>query len=797
MTVLDRWQVVRTRAGEFGEPEELAELWQGGLELDGVAPVATLAPVDDDHDWWHRATLLADEPVVVDFVGLSFPATVFVDGQQAAQCVSMFLPVRVPLGPGEHEIAVCFHSLNGWLTTRRPRGRWRSSLVGPPGLRWARTTLLGRAPVYGDVPIPIGFWRPVTVTAQRAVLDVVVTPDPGSGIVEATGRAPDGELAYTIEGPDGLVVADGRAPVTDGVFTIREQIAAPELWWPRGYGAQPLYHLRLSLDGQHIGQRTFGFRSLGALETDGGFGLCVNGVDVFCRGATWFPPDPVALTVDDATVRGQVSALADAGANMIRIVGGLVPERPVFFEICAELGVLVWQDAMLATFDPPAELTGVIVEEVTTILRAVSGNPALAVVSGGSETLQRPEMLGLDGAARAIDLIDVALPEAVAQTAAVPYVRSSPAPPPGGDDLAIRPDSGVAHWFGVGGYLRPLSDVRTAGVRFAAECLAFANPPSTAAVERHFGSAAVAGHDPRWKAGVPRDRGASWDFEDIRDFYVREVFGEDPAAVRRVDPERYLDLGRLAVAEAMLRCFGFWRRADSGCRGALVLAGKDARPGAGWGLLDVDGAPKTALQALRRVWAAQSVVLSDEGLSGIRVDVHNDTPTAARGELTLTATDATGQIVAEAHRGIEVPAHSSLTFVDSQLSGVFRDLSHAFRFGPPTADAVEAVVRLGEPARVLRDALVVHPRGTQVHTGLRAVAENVDGSWELEISASVALRYVSIDAPGWRASDNYFHLPAGRPYRVLLTAGSAAGPQPGGEVGSPDSYARAAIEVKQ
>lgn len=794
--MLDRWRVVRTRAGEFGKPQELAELWSGGLELGAVAPVATLAPVDDDHDWWHRATLRADEPVIVEFAGLSFPATVFVDGHPAAQCVSMFLPVRFPLGPGEHEIAVCFQALNGWLATRRPRGRWRSSLVGPPGLRWARTTLLGRAPVYGDVPVPIGFWRPVTVTAQRAALDVAVTTDPGSGIVEVTGSAPGAELAYTIDGPDGLVAAAGRAAVADDAFSIRAAVGEPHLWWPRGYGAQPLYRLRLSLDGQQIAQRTFGFRTLSALETDGGFGLCVNGVDVFCRGATWFPPDPVALTVEDATLRGQVSALADAGANMIRIVGGLVPEQPAFFEICAELGVLVWQDAMLATFDPPAELTGLIVEEVTTILRAVSGNPALAVVSGGSETLQRPEMLGLDSAARAIDLIDEALPAAIADTA-VAYVRSSPAPPPGGDDLAIRPDTGVAHWFGVGGYLRPLSDVRTAGIRFAAECLAFANPPSAEAVERHFGSAAVAGHDPRWKAGVPRDRGASWDFEDVRDFYVREVFDEDPAEVRRIDPERYLELGRLAVTEAMLQCFGFWRRAQSGCRGALVLAGRDARPGAGWGLLDVDGAPKAALQALHRVWAAQSVVLADEGLSGIRVDVHNDTPTVACGELILAATDATGQLVAEAHRDIDVPAHSSRTFVDSQLSGVFRDLSHAFRFGPPTADAVEALVRLGEPARVLRDALVVHPRGGQIHTGLRAVAEHIDGSWELEISAGVALRYVSIDAPGWRPSDNYFHLPAGRPYRVRLAAGTDAGTQPGGGVGSPDSHARAVIEVPQ
>jgi beta-mannosidase len=68
------------------------------------------------------------------------------------------------------------------------------------------------------------------------------------------------------------------------------------------------------------------------------------------------------------------------------------------------------------------------------------------------------------------------------------------------------------------------------------------------------------GSRPDWKAEIPRDRGSSLDFEDVRDFYVREVFGGNPLAVRRVDPERYLELGRLAIAQAMLQCFVFWRQ---------------------------------------------------------------------------------------------------------------------------------------------------------------------------------------------------------------------------------------------
>ena len=722
---------------------------------------------------------------MLEFGGLTFPATVFVDGVEVAECVSMFVPVRVRLEPGAHEVAVRFGSLSAWLTTGRPRGRWRSNLAGPPGLRWARTTLLGRAPVYGDVPVPVGFWRPVTVAGGRTPLTAAVTADPDSGAVGVTGSGPDGELRYAIEGPSGDLVATGRVQVTAGRFTIDSAVPDPRLWWPHGYGAQPLY--RLQLETSHGSTtRTFGFRSIQATDAGGGFGLRVNGVDVFCRGATWFPPDPVALTVDDATMRRHVAAFADAGANMLRIVGGLVPEQPEFWQHCAELGVLVWQDAMLATFDPPAELSEVIVEEVTGILIAASGNPALAVVSGGSETLQRPEMLGLDRAGHAMELLDTLLPQAVARAADVPFVRSSPAPPVDSEDLAIRPDTGVAHWFGVGGYLRPLTDVRTAGVRFAAECLAFANPPSAAAVERHFGSAAVAGHDPRWKAGVPRDRGASWDFEDVRDFYVREVFGTDPAAVRRLDPERYLELGRLAIAEAMLECYRYWRRADSRCHGALVLAGKDARPGAGWGLLDVDGEPKAALHVLRRVWAPQAVSLSDEGLSGIRVDIHNDTAITLTAELTLTALDAVGRITARAGRDIQVRGHASATFFDTELTGVFRNLSGAFRFGAATADGVEATLRRKDDNTVIRDVLVVNPRQGQIHPGLRASASpEPGGDWTLRVATDVALRWVSIDIPGWLASDNYFHLLGDSAATVRLRSDGEQ-PEPRGKLTSID-----------
>ena len=792
--MLDEWRQIRCRPDRYTHPTELAGEWDDAADVGDTDD-------PDDLDVWRASSMHVDEPTTIEFQGLTFPATVFVDGERVAESESMFLPVRVDVGPGAHDVCVRFGSLNAWLKTRRPRGRWRSSLVAAPGLRWARTTLLGRAPVYGDIPAFVGFWRPVVTTPTRLRTRFTVTADAATGavVVRGTTSSPDGtRVSVTLRDPLGESLAEYETRVEAGAFTVDGGVDDPQRWWPRGYGAQPLYRVEVAMGNARVAERLFGFRAV-TVSTEDAFRILINDVPVFCRGATWSPPDPLRLHVDADVMRDHVKAFADAGATMLRVVGGLVYEQAEFWESCAELGVLVWQDAMLATFDPPGDLSNVIARELETVLDDVSGNPALVVVSGGSETLQQPEMLGLERSGIDMEVIDSVLPGAVSAHSDACYVRASPSPPPSSDDLAIRPDSGVAHWFGVGGYLRPIADVRSAGVGFAAECLAFANPPEPAVVTRHFGSAAVAGHDPRWKAGVPRDRGASWDFEDVRDFYAGAVFGEDLLAVRRVDPERYLALGRAAIAEATGECFRFWRRGDSGCAGALMLSGKDLSPGAGWGLLDVDGTPKATLRVLARVWAPVAVILSDDGLAGVRIDVHNDTPRSLSGQLTVIATNSVGARTVDLTRDVVVAAHSSSTFADAELTGTFRDLSHAFRFGPPAADAIEAGLRFegDDGPTSVRDVLVVNPHPRQVRAGLRAVATRVaddatGATWELLVSSEVALRYVSIDVPGWTTSDDFFHLAAGCPHVVRLT-GSAT--KPVGTVGSIDLLSAVAIVV--
>ena len=92
---------------------------------------------------------------------------------------------------------------------------------------------------------------------------------------------------------------------------------------------------------------------------------------------------------------------------------------------------------------------------------------------------------------------------------------------------------------------------------------------------------------------MPRDSGAGYDFEDVRDHYYRVLFGEDPIEARGRDVAAYLRASRVVSAEAMRRAFAHWRARSSGCGGALVWFLRDLWPGAGWGIVDIPAALPT------------------------------------------------------------------------------------------------------------------------------------------------------------------------------------------------------------
>ena len=350
-------------------------------------------------------------------------------------------------------------------------------------------------------------------------------------------------------------------------------------------------------------------------------------------------------------------------------------------------------------------------------------------------------------------------------------------PPRFGGDLPFRPDRGVANYYGVGGYRRPLVDARVAGVRFAAECLAFANVPDDAVTaELLSGLSGDIFDDPRWKAGVPRDVGSDWDFDDVRDHYLSACFSIDPNELRRADPARYLELSRAVTGEVMAAVFGEWRRAGSPCGGALVLWLRDLVPGAGWGVLDARGVPKVAYHHLRRILAPVAVWTTDEGLGGILIHAANDRATRLEARLRVTLYRDLEHVAWEGAEAIELAPHGTAERNVESVIGRFVDAGWTYRFGPPGHDAVVVSLEHEDASGVESvSQSFAFPAGRPLvpeaadRLGLQATGRTApDGTVHLAIRSTRLAYGVRIHLDGFHPSDDAFSIEPGHARDISL-----------------------------
>jgi beta-mannosidase len=796
------WELASAPPGSHERPDGLDGLEFHPAIVPGTVAAALGPEVElDGSDWWFRTTFTAEEAgevLVLD--GLATICDVFLNGERVARCESMFEAVRVPLTGrlrGRNQLAVCCRALAPLLAERRrPRARWRTALVADGNLRFFRTMLLGRAPGFAPGPPVVGIWRPVRFEPAPALSDLRLRASvdgDGAGVVRADFhvRASVARLRLRLSGPTG--VHDGKLGPEGGEV----RIPSVARWWPHTHGDPALYDAEI-LDGEHVLERArVGFRTLEwpADWVQRGLALRINGVEVFCRGALWTPPSLEHPHAGADALRATLRRVRDAGMNMLRIPGIACYESDDFLDLCDELGLLLWQDFMFANLDypdaDPAFMT-VVEREARDQLGRLARRPSLTVVCGGSECAQQVTMLGLDPELARGPLYTELLPRLVEEAGAeVPYLPNAP----WGATLPFRPGDGVANYYGVGAYRRPLTDARLAAVPFAAECLAFSNVPDEAALADLPGLASGAApvpHLPAWRAGIPRDAGAGWDFEDVRDHYLRELYGVDPVEVRWTDPERYLELGRAVTGEVMAETFGEWRRAGSPCAGALILWLRDLRPGAGWGVLDHTGRPKAAMHHLRRSLAPVAVWITDEGLAGMMIHVANDACEALAATLRVALYRDGEVLVEQAAVRVAIDPHGTAAYDSETVIGHFVDIGWAYRFGPPAQDLVVASLETGPgPGEGVLSKAFRFPVGrplrreTAVALGLEAAvapgaapagdaraagdaAAPGDAGARLTLRARRVVHGLRIDAPGWVPADDALTLEPGVEHEISL-----------------------------
>lgn len=563
---------------------------------------------------------------VLRFEGLDTVCRVSLNGAQIAAHDDMFLPLEVDvtgrLTPGENELRVEFDSAPRVGRERRARYLAREGL--PDDVAYFGERAFVRKAQYmfgwdwGPRLTSAGIWRNVILLEYKSrILDVCIRQQhlPG-GDVELSFHSEvegEGQVLHLVEGVE--------SPVPDGQSV---RLVQPELWWPVGLGRRRLLLVESFLVPAGVGRREelpcaaldrrstkIGLRTvrLRRERDDQGesFEFEVNGVRLWAAGANWIPADSFPSIVDRARLRARLESAIDMNMNMLRVWGGGVYESDDFYDLCDELGLLVWQDFPFACSyvpdDEPAQ--AVLRAEAEANVRRLRNHPSLAIWCGNNEDLTMWQSRW--GAPAPLPpryygekLYDETLPGVLrALDPGRPYIASSPI---GGDD-ANDGHRGDRHewdvWHGRGDWTHYEDSI----ARFVSE-LGFASAPGRSVWQKVFPC------DPEWSRRDVRDPAARWHDKTAKgyDTYVGYVELHYPAS---------RDLGEFTYHSQLnqrdaLRCGVERFRRLEGCRGALVWQLDDCWPAQSWAVLDHDGVYKASAFELRRLFAPALVSLEHQ-----------------------------------------------------------------------------------------------------------------------------------------------------------------------------------------
>ena len=528
---------------------------------------------------------------------------------------------------------------------------------------------------WGPDLVTAGIWRPVHVerwrTARLRTVRPLATVGGTTGRVEVhveverdPSQASPLVLAATVTTPGGtpyVVSVDLGESGGCGVVTV--ELPDVALWWPRGYGDQPLYDLAVTLqqDESELDRwegRT-GFRTVtldtGPDEHGTPFVLSVNHRPVLVKGANWIPDDCFPHRVDRARYAARIGDAVDAGMNLLRVWGGGLYESDDFYDLCDEQGVLVWQDFLFAcaAYAEEQPLRDEVVAEATEAVTRLSPHPSLVVWNGNNENLWGHE--DWDWAEQLGDLtwgrgyyLDV-LPELVGRLDPTrPY---SPGSPWSFDERRHPndPAHGTMHIWDVWNSL-DYKHYRDYVPRFVSE-FGYQGPPTWATLNRAVHDAPLTPSSPAMSSHQKAVGGAT-----------KLTHGMEPHLDVPPD-DRFEDWHwAMQVQQARAVTFGLehLRSWHPVCSGAIVWQLNDCWPVTSWAAVDGDGRRKPLWFALRHAYAARLLSVQPRD-GGLVLAVGNDTDEGWATQVTVRRLDLDGAERARTTLTVDVPPRSTVT----------------------------------------------------------------------------------------------------------------------------------------
>jgi beta-mannosidase len=552
------------------------------------------------------------------------------------------------------------------------------------------------------------------------------------------------------------------------------EIDNPALWYPSGYGAQPLYRfeatVKLGKSVEDARSVRTGLRSIVLRrEVDQwgrSFEFVVNGIPVFAKGADVIPFDSFPTRVTTAQYRRILQSAKDANMNMIRHWGGGYYETDEFYTLCDELGIMIWQDFMFGNDWQPGTYAFKlsVAAEAEDQLRRLRDHPSIVLWCGNNETEEAFLWRGrakLDADARIrmwgdyVSLFSGVLARAVERLAPeTPYWPSSPSADY--EDVSETYQSGDMHnWEIWHGAKLPIRDYEKFTPRFMTE-YGFQSFPDEATVNTFT---------------IPEDRTSILTpvmlahqknvegNEIIREYMLRDY--PEPK-----DFASFLYVSQVLQAEAIKIGAEHLRRNRPRTMGSLYWQLNDCWPVASWASIDYYGHWK-ALQYYARRFYNDLLVSPHEENGALAVYVVSDrtSPTAAQLRVRLMMVD--GNVLTDKMLPIEIPRLSSKVYMQMPL-GEFLNAK-----GTDAANLF-AVTDLLVDGRPASSNLIFFVPTKQVRLPAVTISRNWERSgngYRLRLSAKTLARSVYLYFGGLEAkpSDNYFDLIPGQPVEIEVT----------------------------
>jgi beta-mannosidase len=641
---------------------------------------------------------------------------------------------------------------------------------------------------WGPRFVTSGIWRPVRLEAwdKVRIADFAIRQrDVNKDVAHLDGEV---EVEAARAGTTNVTVKylDNGSPVTvsrtvsvhagQNVIDLPIEIRQPKLWFPAGYGDQPLYEFtaQVGAGAQSADERKTkaGLRSV-VLRRDldkwgRSFEIDVNGIPIFAKGADVIPFDSFPNRVTTADYRRILQSARDANMNMIRHWGGGYYESEEFYAICDELGIMVWQDFMFGNDWQPGTYAFKqnIEAEAEDQVRRLRNHPSIVIWCGNNETESAFNWAPRPALPAEIKFyiwqdylteFSGILPRVVARLdAETPYWPSSPS----SDYEATSPvfHSGDDHVWDVWHGRVPFSTYETHYSRFVTE-YGFQSFPEMRTVESFTQPEdRTSIFTPVMLAHQKNNEGNSI----IHDYLLKDY--SEPK-----DFPSFLYVSQVLQAEGIKIGAEHFRRDRPETMGSIFWQLNDCWPVASWSPIDYYGRWKALQYYARRFYAPVLVSPHVEG-GLLKVYIVSDKTSALPATLRVRLMDFDGRTLLDESRNVNVASLASQVYLDWSMKKLAdaggADTSHVFVVAELTAGGAQISRNIAYLAPVKE----IHLKPAQ----LRVQVTGANGSYKVRITSPVLARsvYLSFGSLDGTVSDNYFDLLPGE--TTEITVNSAA-----------------------